>query len=146
MWSYLTRWHVQFIVFGKKIMSDDDINDSSSQFNGYHTRRSKYLHNFSVFSTKTSFFYFGSYLNRRDRGRNVYMYICIYFFEKREVGKSTTETCFHGHIRDEKSCKSPVSERHTIQEKNTLNSTWILEQTMWADLQYVKRIRFEIRV
>ena len=71
------------------------------------------------------------------------MYI---FFENWEVDKSTTETSFHVNKRDEKSCKSSVSERHTIQETNTLNPIWILLQGMGADLQYVKRIRSEIRV
>ena len=147
MWSYLTWWHVQFMVFLEKSMSDDDINDSSFQFNGYHIRRSKYHHIFPFFRRRRSFYFISNRIFIVEI-EDVCLHIrCMYIFIfKREVGKFTTETCFHVNKRDEKSCKSSVSERCTIQEKNTLNRIWILLQGMWANLQYVTRIRFEIRV
>ena len=88
------------------------------------------------------FFFFELCCYHRDGRRNIFTYIYIYIYSEKKRGRKVHDWhIFHVSKWDEKSCKSSVSERYTIQE-NTWNQTIRRTDPFWDPCLKLLRSRF----
>ena len=118
VWSFLTRWNVQFICkchewrWYKRVVVSvaEEVRRTSSIVFVLYFLRQRCVSHFNL--DDIVIIEIEIVINK-----NIFTDIYIQEKKKREARKCTTETCVHVNKRDEKSFRPSASERHPIQSK-----------------------------